>query len=51
MPKVINIEPTPNPDALKFLVHPAILKAGSRSFKDFGAAVGDPLGSCLFGLG
>jgi Fe-S cluster biogenesis protein NfuA len=51
MPKVINIEPTPNPDALKFLVHPALLKAGSRSFKDFGAAVGDPLGSCLFGLG
>ena len=51
MPKVINIEPTPNPDALKFLVHPAILKAGSRSFKDFGAAVGDPLGSSIFGLG
>lgn len=51
MPKVINIEPTPNPDALKFLVHPALLKAGSRSFKDFGSAVGDPLGSCLFGLG
>jgi len=51
MPKVINIEPTPNPDALKFLVNPAILKAGSRSFKDFGAAVGDPLGSALFGLG
>ena len=51
MPKVINIEPTPNPDALKFLVHPALLKMGSRSFKDFGAAVGDPLGSCLFGLG
>jgi NFU1 iron-sulfur cluster scaffold homolog, mitochondrial len=51
MPKVINIEPTPNPDALKFLVNPALLKAGSRSFKDFGSAVGDPLGSCLFGLG
>lgn len=51
MPKVINIEPTPNPDALKFLVHPAILRGGSRSFKDFGAAVGDPLGSSLFGLG
>ena len=51
MPKVINIEPTPNPDALKFLVNPALLKGGSRSFKDFGAAVGDPLGSCLFGLG
>ncbi len=51
MPKVINIEPTPNPDALKFLVNSAVLKAGSRSFKDFGAAVGDPLGSTLFGLG
>ncbi len=51
MPKVINIEPTPNPDALKFLVTPAILKGGSRSFKDFGSAVGDPLGSSLFALG
>ncbi|MDE3032371.1 MAG: NifU family protein [Acidobacteriota bacterium] len=51
MPKVINIEPTPNPDALKFLVNPAILKGGSRSFKDFGSAVGDPLGSALFALG
>ena len=51
MPKVINIEPTPNPDALKFLVNPALLKGGSRSFKDFGAAVGDPLGSCLFAIG
>lgn len=51
MPKVINIEPTPNPDALKFIVTPAILKSGTRSFKDFGAAVGDPLASAVFALG
>jgi Fe-S cluster biogenesis protein NfuA len=51
MPKVINIEPTPNPDALKFIVTPALLKSGTRSFKDFGAAVGDPLASAVFALG
>lgn len=51
MPKVINIEPTPNPDALKFVVQRPILKRGVRSFRDFGSAVGDPLGSALFALG
>jgi len=51
MPKVVNIEPTPNPDALKFVVQRPILKAGVRSFRDFGSAVGDPLGSSLFALG
>jgi NFU1 iron-sulfur cluster scaffold homolog, mitochondrial len=51
MPKVINIEPTPNPDALKFVVQRPILKRGVRSFRDFGSAVGDPLGSALFAMG
>jgi len=51
MPKVVNIEPTPNPDALKFVVQRPILKAGVRSFRDFASAVGDPLGSSLFALG
>ena len=51
MPKVINIEPTPNPDALKFILQRPILKSGVRSFRDFGAAVGDPLGSAIFSLG
>ena len=51
MPKVINIEPTPNPDALKFIVQQPILRSGTRSFRDFAAAVGDPLGSKLFALG
>ena len=51
MPKVINIEPTPNPDALKFIVQKPLLRHGTRSFKDFGAAVGDPLASAVFSLG
>jgi Fe-S cluster biogenesis protein NfuA len=51
MPKVINIEPTPNPDALKFIVQRPLLRSGTRSFRDFGAAVGDPLASSLFALG
>lgn len=51
MPKVINIEPTPNPDALKFVVQRPILRQGVRSFRDFASAVGDPLGSALFALG
>jgi NFU1 iron-sulfur cluster scaffold homolog, mitochondrial len=51
MPKVINIEPTPNPDALKFVVQRPILKTGVRSFRDFASAVGDPLGSALFAMG
>lgn len=51
MLKVINIEPTPNPDALKFIVQPAILRSGTRSFKDFASAIGDPLASAIFALG
>jgi Fe-S cluster biogenesis protein NfuA len=51
MPKVVNIEPTPNPDALKFVVQPPLLRSGARSFRDFSSAVGDPLGSALFALG
>jgi len=51
MAKVINIEPTPNPDALKFVVQGQLLKSGTRSFKDFASAVGDPLASGIFALG
>lgn len=51
MPRVLNIEPTPNPDALKFLVSQKLLQSGVRSYKDFASAVGDPLGSALFSLG
>jgi Fe-S cluster biogenesis protein NfuA len=51
MPKVVNVEPTPNPDALKFAVRERLLTKGVRSFKDFEEAVGDALGSAIFALG
>jgi len=51
MQKVINIEPTPNPDALKFVVKRPLMVSGARSFRDFASAVGDPLGSAIFALG
>lgn len=51
MPKVINIEPTPNPNALKFVVKSPVLRSGARSFQTFEASVGDSLGSSLFALG
>ncbi|MCL1908477.1 MAG: NifU family protein [Holophagaceae bacterium] len=51
MPKIINIEPTPNPNALKFVVREPLLENRARSFQDFASAVGDPLGSAIFALG
>lgn len=51
MPKVVNIEPTPNPDALKFVADTPLLKHGIRSFRDFASAVGDPLASGIFAQG
>jgi Fe-S cluster biogenesis protein NfuA len=51
MPKVVNIEPTPNPDAMKFVVKEALLERGARSFQDFASAVGDPLAPAIFALG
>ena len=51
MQRVVNIEPTPNPDALKFVVGSPLLTGGARSFRDFASSVGDPLASSLFALG
>ncbi|MDR0498947.1 MAG: NifU family protein [Holophagales bacterium] len=51
MPKIANIEPTPNPNALKFVVKEPLITKTARSFQDFASAVGDPLGSAIFALG
>jgi Fe-S cluster biogenesis protein NfuA len=51
MPKVINIEETPNPNALKFVVKEPLILSGARSFQDFASAVGDPIGSAIFAIG
>ena len=51
MPRIVNIEPTPNPDALKFVVKEPLPVRGARSFRDFESAVGDTLASAIFALG
>ncbi|MCL1893751.1 MAG: NifU family protein [Holophagaceae bacterium] len=51
MQKVVNIEPTPNPNALKFVVMEPLLSKGARSFQDFASTIGDPLGAAIFALG
>ena len=49
--KVLNFEPTPNPNAMKFNVDGRLIEGGSRSFDTPSAADGDRLASSLFALG
>lgn len=46
----IRIEPTPNPNALKFIVDQKLMDFGSRSYPDAGAANGDSLAAQLFAI-
>lgn len=48
--KVIKIEPTPNPNAIKLNLDGRILEAGSRSFESPSEAEGHALASALFKL-
>lgn len=48
--KVVDIEATPNPDALKFCVDSKLLEKGTRSFANREAAKNDIIASSLFGL-
>lgn len=48
--KVIKIEPTPNPNAIKLNVDGRIIEAGSRSFEKPGDAEGNALATALFQL-
>jgi Fe-S cluster biogenesis protein NfuA len=49
--KVMNFEPTPNPNAMKFNVDGKLIEGGSRSYDTPAAADGDPLATALFMLG
>jgi len=49
--KVINIEETPNPDALKFILDQPLLVSGVRQFDNAPAGSKDPLARPLFSLG
>lgn len=48
MPKIKDIEPTPNPNAMKFVLREPLLAYGSRSYERAGDAAGDPLAEALF---
>jgi Fe-S cluster biogenesis protein NfuA len=48
MPKIAEIEPTPNPNAMKFVLREPLTWGVSRSFDSAEQAQGDPLASALF---
>jgi Fe-S cluster biogenesis protein NfuA len=51
MPKIDNIEETPNPNAVKFILKEPVTNGTTRSFHTNEEAVADPLGRALFEVG
>jgi len=51
MPKIADIEYTPNPNAVKFILKEPVTTGSSRSFQSAEAAQGDPLAHSLFNVG
>src|SRR2546423_9479927 len=51
MPKIDNIEETPNPNAVKFLLKEPVTAGTTRSFHTAEEAAADPLGKSLFDVG
>ncbi len=50
MPKIAEIEGTPNPNAMKFILKEPLTWGLTRSYDDAAQAQGDPLASALFGI-
>jgi NFU1 iron-sulfur cluster scaffold homolog, mitochondrial len=50
MPKIRDIEPTPNPNAMKFILKEPLTAGGSRSYDRANDAAGDQLASALFAI-
>ena len=48
--KVVNTQPTPNPDALKFMMNKPVIKSGTKSFNSKAEAKGDFFAESLFDL-
>src|SRR5688572_15232615 len=48
MPKIAEIEPTPNPNAMKFVLKEPLTWEITRSYDNAGAAAEDPLAAALF---
>ncbi|PYS76813.1 MAG: NifU family protein [Acidobacteria bacterium] len=51
MPKIDNIEETPNPNAVKFILKEPVTSGTTRSFHSAEEASADPLGGALFAVG
>jgi Fe-S cluster biogenesis protein NfuA len=51
MPKISDIEETPNPNAVKFILKEPISNGTAHSFPSAETAVGDPLAKALFDVG
>jgi Fe-S cluster biogenesis protein NfuA len=51
MPKIVDIEYTPNPNAVKFILKEPLTQGSSRSFATAEAAQADSLASALFEVG
>src|SRR5499426_947421 len=51
MPKIADIEYTPNPNAVKFILREPITNGASRSFQSVESAQADPLAAALFKVG
>lgn len=51
MPKIADIEYTPNPNAVKFILKEPVIAGSSRSFQSAEAALADPLADSLFKVG
>jgi Fe-S cluster biogenesis protein NfuA len=51
MPKIADIEYTPNPNAVKFILKEPITAGSSRSFPNADTALADPLADALFKVG
>ncbi len=51
MPKISDIEETPNPNAVKFILREPVSNGVARSYGSAAAAVDDPLATSLFDVG
>jgi NFU1 iron-sulfur cluster scaffold homolog, mitochondrial len=51
MPKIDNIEETPNPNAIKFILKEPVTSGAARSFHSANDAESDPLAKALFEVG
>jgi Fe-S cluster biogenesis protein NfuA len=50
MPKIAEIEPTPNPNAMKFILKEPLTWGITRSYDNAAQAAGDPLAAALFDI-